>query len=83
MINAGKSMLNEDQASCDVLYVKKLTSKQQRASVLLEDSGVRFTRSRPTQFGHRKQVHLSFRFRFLIQFLTFGLQFYLAVQLPK
>ncbi|MCJ8729481.1 hypothetical protein PDJAM_G00106670 [Pangasius djambal] len=39
VINAGKSMLNEDQASCDVLYVKKLTSKQQRASVLLEDSG--------------------------------------------
>lgn len=40
VINAGKSMLNEDQASCDVLYVKKLSSKQQRASMMLEDSGV-------------------------------------------
>uniref|UniRef100_A0A4W4HTQ7 PPM-type phosphatase domain-containing protein n=1 Tax=Electrophorus electricus TaxID=8005 RepID=A0A4W4HTQ7_ELEEL len=39
VINAGKSMLNEDQASCDVLYVKKPSGKQQRASVQLEDSG--------------------------------------------
>ncbi|KAL7833009.1 hypothetical protein SRHO_G00300270 [Serrasalmus rhombeus] len=39
VINAGKSMLNEDQASCEVLYVKKLSGKQQRASMLLEDTG--------------------------------------------
>ncbi|XP_062852674.1 protein phosphatase 1H [Trichomycterus rosablanca] len=39
VINAGKSMLNEDQASCDVLYVKKFSSKQQRACMMLEDSG--------------------------------------------
>uniref|UniRef100_A0AAY4D234 PPM-type phosphatase domain-containing protein n=1 Tax=Denticeps clupeoides TaxID=299321 RepID=A0AAY4D234_9TELE len=40
VINAGKSMLNEDQASCELLYVKKTTGKQ-RTSVLLDDSGVR------------------------------------------
>uniref|UniRef100_A0A3B1JPP5 Protein phosphatase, Mg2+/Mn2+ dependent, 1J n=1 Tax=Astyanax mexicanus TaxID=7994 RepID=A0A3B1JPP5_ASTMX len=39
VINAGKSMLNEDQASCEVLYTKKLSGKQQRASMLLEDTG--------------------------------------------
>uniref|UniRef100_A0A673ZQC7 Protein phosphatase, Mg2+/Mn2+ dependent, 1J n=1 Tax=Salmo trutta TaxID=8032 RepID=A0A673ZQC7_SALTR len=33
-INAGKSMLNEDQASCELLYVKKLSSKKQRNSTL-------------------------------------------------
>uniref|UniRef100_A0AAY4D1P6 PPM-type phosphatase domain-containing protein n=1 Tax=Denticeps clupeoides TaxID=299321 RepID=A0AAY4D1P6_9TELE len=38
VINAGKSMLNEDQASCELLYVKKTTGKQ-RTSVLLDDSG--------------------------------------------
>ncbi|CAB1353360.1 unnamed protein product [Coregonus sp. 'balchen'] len=27
-INAGKSMLNEDQASCELLYVKKLSDKK-------------------------------------------------------
>lgn len=39
VINAGKSMLNEDQAACELLYVKKLSSKQQRCSMFLEDSG--------------------------------------------
>ncbi|KAA0712700.1 Protein phosphatase 1H [Triplophysa tibetana] len=39
VINAGKSMLNEDQASFELLYVKKLSSKQQRCSMVLEDSG--------------------------------------------
>ncbi|XP_050968806.1 protein phosphatase 1H [Labeo rohita] len=39
VINAGKSMLNEDQASCELLYIRKLSSKQQRSSMLLEDSG--------------------------------------------
>ncbi|CAB1314612.1 unnamed protein product, partial [Coregonus sp. 'balchen'] len=38
-INAGKSMLNEDQASCELLYVKKLSNKKQRNSTLLEDNG--------------------------------------------
>uniref|UniRef100_A0A673ZNT3 Protein phosphatase, Mg2+/Mn2+ dependent, 1J n=1 Tax=Salmo trutta TaxID=8032 RepID=A0A673ZNT3_SALTR len=38
-INAGKSMLNEDQASCELLYVKKLSSKKQRNSTLLDDNG--------------------------------------------
>lgn len=38
VINAGKSMLNEDQASCDLLYIRKMSSKQQRSS-MLEDSG--------------------------------------------
>uniref|UniRef100_A0AAY5KD31 PPM-type phosphatase domain-containing protein n=1 Tax=Esox lucius TaxID=8010 RepID=A0AAY5KD31_ESOLU len=37
-INAGKSMLNEDQASCELLYVKKLSEKKQRNSTLLEDN---------------------------------------------
>lgn len=61
-------MLNEDQASCDVLYVKKLTSKQQRASVLLEDSGVRFT-STHTNTDCTKKISTglgsSFRFSLL------------------
>ncbi|XP_043098333.1 protein phosphatase 1H [Puntigrus tetrazona] len=39
VINAGKSMLNEDQASCELLYIKKMSNKQQRSSMLLEDSG--------------------------------------------
>uniref|UniRef100_A0A671KAD3 Protein phosphatase 1H-like n=1 Tax=Sinocyclocheilus anshuiensis TaxID=1608454 RepID=A0A671KAD3_9TELE len=39
VINAGKSMLNEDQASCELLYIRKMSSKQQRCSMLLEDSG--------------------------------------------
>lgn len=38
VINAGKSMLNEDQASCDLLYIRKMSSKQQR-SVSPDDSG--------------------------------------------
>ncbi|XP_021464941.1 protein phosphatase 1H [Oncorhynchus mykiss] len=38
-INAGKSMLNEDQASCELLYVKKLSNKKQRNSTLLDDNG--------------------------------------------
>ncbi|KAM4612895.1 protein phosphatase 1H isoform 2-T2 [Polymixia lowei] len=38
VINAGKSMLNEDQASCEKLYVKKPSSKH-RNSTVLEDSG--------------------------------------------
>ncbi|XP_036388122.1 protein phosphatase 1H [Megalops cyprinoides] len=38
VINAGKSMLNEDQASCELLYVKKISGKQ-RNSTLLEDNG--------------------------------------------
>lgn len=33
-------MLNEDQASCELLYIRKMSSKQQRCSMLLEDSGV-------------------------------------------
>uniref|UniRef100_A0AAY5KPW2 PPM-type phosphatase domain-containing protein n=1 Tax=Esox lucius TaxID=8010 RepID=A0AAY5KPW2_ESOLU len=36
-INAGKSMLNEDQASCELLYVKKLSEKKQRNSTFLPD----------------------------------------------
>ncbi|XP_029103638.1 protein phosphatase 1H isoform X3 [Scleropages formosus] len=40
VINAGKSMLNEDQACCERLFVKKSSGKQ-RNSVLLEDHGVR------------------------------------------
>ncbi len=39
VINAGKSMLNEDQASCEKLFVKKPSSKH-RNSTLLEDNGV-------------------------------------------
>lgn len=40
VINAGKSMLNEDQASCELLYVRKITGKQHhRTSMLLDDSG--------------------------------------------
>ncbi|XP_051562680.1 protein phosphatase 1H-like [Myxocyprinus asiaticus] len=39
VINAGKSMLNEDQASCELLYVRKISSKQQRCSMLQEDTG--------------------------------------------
>uniref|UniRef100_A0A672MQP1 Protein phosphatase, Mg2+/Mn2+ dependent, 1J n=1 Tax=Sinocyclocheilus grahami TaxID=75366 RepID=A0A672MQP1_SINGR len=39
VINAGKSMLNEDQASCELLYIRKMSSKQQRSSMLQEDSG--------------------------------------------
>uniref|UniRef100_A0A8D0DCC7 Protein phosphatase, Mg2+/Mn2+ dependent, 1J n=1 Tax=Sander lucioperca TaxID=283035 RepID=A0A8D0DCC7_SANLU len=38
VINAGKSMLNEDQASCEKLFVKKPSSKQRNSS-LLEDNG--------------------------------------------
>ncbi|KAM9524445.1 protein phosphatase 1H-like [Salvelinus alpinus] len=38
-INAGKSMLNEDQASCELLYVKRLSNKKQRNSTLLDDNG--------------------------------------------
>ncbi|XP_070967806.1 protein phosphatase 1H-like isoform X1 [Oncorhynchus clarkii lewisi] len=38
-INAGKSMLNEDQASCELLYVKKLSDKKQSNSTLLDDNG--------------------------------------------
>uniref|UniRef100_A0A665T5D9 Protein phosphatase 1H-like n=1 Tax=Echeneis naucrates TaxID=173247 RepID=A0A665T5D9_ECHNA len=38
VINAGKSMLNEDQASCEKLFVKKPSGKQ-RNSTLLEDNG--------------------------------------------
>ncbi len=41
VINAGKSMLNEDQASYDLLYIRKMSSKQQRSSVSPDDSGVR------------------------------------------
>uniref|UniRef100_A0A674MS77 Protein phosphatase, Mg2+/Mn2+ dependent, 1J n=1 Tax=Takifugu rubripes TaxID=31033 RepID=A0A674MS77_TAKRU len=37
VINAGKSMLNEDQASCEKLFVKKPNSKH-RNSTLLEDN---------------------------------------------
>ncbi|XP_056126593.1 protein phosphatase 1H [Rhinichthys klamathensis goyatoka] len=39
VINAGKSMLNEDQASCELMYVKKMSSKHQRSSMLLEEGG--------------------------------------------
>ncbi|KAL2090818.1 hypothetical protein ACEWY4_013081 [Coilia grayii] len=40
VINAGKSMLNEDQASCELLYVRKISDKKQhRTSMLLDDSG--------------------------------------------
>ncbi|KAJ8258396.1 hypothetical protein COCON_G00174080 [Conger conger] len=38
VINAGKSMLNEDQASGELLFVKKPSGKQ-RNSTLLEDPG--------------------------------------------
>ncbi|KAJ3602210.1 hypothetical protein NHX12_029969, partial [Muraenolepis orangiensis] len=38
VINAGKSMLNEDQASCEKLYVKKPTGKH-RNSTLHQDPG--------------------------------------------
>lgn len=38
VINAGKSMLNEDQASCEKLFVKKPSGKH-RNSTLLEDNG--------------------------------------------
>ncbi|XP_064161250.1 protein phosphatase 1H [Anguilla rostrata] len=37
VINAGKSMLNEDQASCELLFVKKPSGKQ-RNSTLLDDT---------------------------------------------
>ena len=40
VINAGKSMLNEDQASCEKLFVKKPSGKH-RSSPLQEDTGVR------------------------------------------
>jgi len=39
VINAGKSMLNEDQASCEKLFVRRPTGKH-RNSTLLEDNGV-------------------------------------------
>lgn len=39
VINAGKSMLNEDQASCEKLFVKKPSGKH-RNSTLQEDNGV-------------------------------------------
>lgn len=39
VINAGKSMLNEDQASCEKLFVKKSSGKH-RNSTLLEDNRV-------------------------------------------
>lgn len=39
VINAGKSMLNEDQASCEKVFVKKPSGKH-RNSTLLEHSGV-------------------------------------------
>ncbi|XP_056434341.1 protein phosphatase 1H [Gadus chalcogrammus] len=38
VINAGKSMLNEDQASCEKLFVKKPSGKH-RSSPLQEDTG--------------------------------------------
>ncbi|XP_061640990.1 protein phosphatase 1H isoform X2 [Phyllopteryx taeniolatus] len=38
VINAGKSMLNEDQASCEKLFVRKPSGKQHN-STLLEDNG--------------------------------------------
>ncbi|XP_058488683.1 protein phosphatase 1H [Solea solea] len=38
VINAGKSMLNEDQASCEKLFVKKPSGKH-RNSTLQEDNG--------------------------------------------
>ncbi|XP_008278339.1 protein phosphatase 1H [Stegastes partitus] len=38
VINAGKSMLNEDQASCEKVFVKKPSGKH-RNSTLLEDNG--------------------------------------------
>ncbi|KAM4740627.1 protein phosphatase 1H [Anableps anableps] len=37
-INAGKSMLNEDQASCEKLFVRKPSGKQ-RNSTLVDDNG--------------------------------------------
>lgn len=40
VINAGKSMLNEDQASCEKLFVKKPSGKQKNSTVV-EDNGVR------------------------------------------
>lgn len=40
VINAGKSMLNEDQASCEKLFVKKLSGKHKNNSTLQEDNGV-------------------------------------------
>lgn len=40
VINAGKSMLNEDQASCEKLFVRKPSGKH-RNSTLLDDKGVR------------------------------------------
>ncbi|XP_020485030.1 protein phosphatase 1H [Labrus bergylta] len=38
VINAGKSMLNEDQASCEKLFVKKPSGKHKN-STMLEDNG--------------------------------------------
>ncbi|XP_062327932.1 protein phosphatase 1H [Osmerus eperlanus] len=38
VINAGKSMLNEDQACCEKLLIRK-TSGKQRNSTMLEDNG--------------------------------------------
>ncbi|XP_017264012.1 protein phosphatase 1H [Kryptolebias marmoratus] len=38
VINAGKSMLNEDQASCEKLFVRKPSGKH-RNSTLLDDNG--------------------------------------------
>ncbi|MEQ2248690.1 hypothetical protein ILYODFUR_021532, partial [Ilyodon furcidens] len=37
-INAGKSMLNEDQASCEKLFVRKPSGKH-RNSTLVDDNG--------------------------------------------
>uniref|UniRef100_G3NP76 Protein phosphatase, Mg2+/Mn2+ dependent, 1J n=1 Tax=Gasterosteus aculeatus aculeatus TaxID=481459 RepID=G3NP76_GASAC len=39
VINAGKSMLNEDQASCEKVFVKKPSGKHRNSS-MLEDNGV-------------------------------------------
>lgn len=39
VINAGKSVLNEDQASCEKVFVKKPSGKHRNSS-MLEDNGV-------------------------------------------
>lgn len=57
VINAGKSMLNEDQASCEKLFVKKPSGKQ-RNSTLLEDN--RVSRWKLTIQEPKAQTPLSF-----------------------
>ena len=61
VINAGKSMLNEDQASCEKLFVKKPSGKH-RNSTLQEDNGV--SKGRRSEHQNRSRWMREWRVRF-------------------